>query len=283
MSDHGGYRSYAGDDMVTGEGVAVEVPAASVAARMASGAIDVVIVIVVLVGGLFVLALGLGGASEAVEGIVGIVWSTLVIVGLPATVETLTRGRTLGKMALGLRAVRDDGGPVTGRHSLVRALVGYVEIYLLLGVPALVAAMVHPRAKRLGDMAAGTVVVSQRASLRLTPPPGMPPPLHQWARSADVATMPSGLTVAVRQFLARAPGLSPESRRTLGLELLHATLPHVSPPPPGGFHPEVVLAAVVAERRRRDLDRLWREERLRARVLPADPLSPTAPGIPHHP
>ena len=200
--------------------------------------------------------------------------STLVIVGLPATLETATRGRTLGKIALGLRAVRDDGGPVTGRHALVRALVGYVEIYLLLGIPALVAAMVHPRAKRLGDMAAGTVVVSQRASLRLTPPPGMPPALHQWARSADVATLPSGLTVAVRQFLARAPGLSPESRRTLGLELLRATLPHVSPPPPGGFHPEVVLAAVVAERRRRDLDRLWREEQLRARVGPAGPALP---------
>ena len=276
MSDPGGYRSYAGDDMVTGEGVAVEVPVASVAARMASGAIDVVLTVVVLVGGFVVFGLALGGASEAVEGIVAIVWSTLVIVGLPATVETVTRGRTLGKLALGLRAVRDDGGPVTGRHALVRALIAYVEVYLLLCMPALVSAMVHPRAKRLGDMAAGTVVVSQRASLRLTPPPGMPPPLHAWARSSDIAPLPSGLTVAVRQFLSRAPGLSPESRRTIGLDLLRATLQHVSPPPPGGFHPEAVLSAVVAERRRRDLDRLWREERLRARVLPVDPLSPTA-------
>ena len=54
---------------------------------------------------------------------------------------------------------------------------------------------------------------------------------------ADIAALPSGLTVAVRQFLSRAPGLVPESRRRLGLELLHAVLPHVSPPPPGGFHP----------------------------------------------
>ena len=48
---------------------------------------------------------------------------------------------------------------------------------------------------------------------------------------------------------------------------------YVSPPPPGGHHPEVVLAAVVAERRRRDLERLWREEQLRARVVPADPFT----------
>jgi hypothetical protein len=52
-------------------------------------------------------------------------------------------------------------------------------------------------------------------------------------------------------------------------------MPYVSPPPPGGHHPEVVLAAVVAERRRRDVERLWREEQLRARVVPADPF--TAP------
>ena len=65
----------------------------------------------------------------------------------------------------------------------------------------------------------------------------------------------------------------PESRRRLGLELLSAVIPHVSPPPPGGAIPELVLAAVVAERRRRDLDRLWREEQLRARVIPMDPLT----------
>ena len=274
MSDPGGYRSYAGDDLVTGEGVAVEVPAASVAARMVSGGIDVALTVALLVGAAIVFSIATENASEAVEGIVAIVVSTVVIVGVPAATETLTRGRTLGKLALGLRAVRDDGGPMTFRHAMVRALVGYVEIYLLLGIPALVAAMVHPSSKRLGDMAAGTVVVSQRARLSLAAPPGMPVELHRWAASADVATLPSGLTVAVRQFLARAPGLSPESRITLGTELLQATLAHVSPAPPAGAHPESVLAAVVAERRRRDLERLQREEGLRNRVLPADPLAP---------
>jgi hypothetical protein len=123
-------------------------------------------------------------------------------------------------------------------------------------------------------MAAGTVVVSQRASLRLTAPPIMHYSMQQWAVNADITSLPSGLTVAVRQFLSRAPSLSPESRHRLGVDLLRTMLPHVSPPPPAGHHPEVVLAAIIAERRRRDLERLWREERLRARVLPADPLLP---------
>lgn len=275
MTDPGGYRSYATDDLVTGEGVAVEVPVASVAARMASCTIDVILVVVVLVVGIFVFGAMTAETSEAVQGIVVIVFTTMVFIGMPATIETVSHGRSLGKLALGLRVVRDDGGPATARHALVRALIGYVEIYLLLGIPALVTAMIHPRAKCLGDMAAGTIVVTQRAKLRLTPPPMMPATLAQWARSADVATLPSGLNVAVRQFLSRAPGLSPQSRHTLGVELLHSTLPYVSPPPPGAHHPEVVLAAVVAERRRRDLDRLWREEQLRARVVPADPF--TAP------
>lgn len=273
MSDPGGYRSYATDELVTGEGVAVEVPVASVAARMASGAIDVVLALVVLIGGMILFGALASGSSDAVQSIVAIVYSSLVLIGMPAIVETTSRGRSLGKLALGLRVVRDDGGPATARHALVRALVGYVEIYLLLGVPAILTSMIHPRAKRLGDMAAGTVVVTQRARLRLTPPPTMPLALAQWAHTADVAALPSGLTVAVRQFLARAPGLSPQSRETLGLDLLRATLPHVSPPPPGRHHPEVVLAAVVAERRRRDAERLWREEQLRARVVPTDPFA----------
>ncbi len=270
MSDPGGYRSYATDDLVTGEGVAVEVPVASVAARMASGAIDIVLTLIVLLIGAFVFGAVTAATSEAVQGIAGILLTSLVLIGMPAIIETVSRGRSVGMLALGLRVVRDDGGPSTARHALVRALVGYVEIYLLFGIPALVTSMIHPRAKRLGDMAAGTVVVTQRARLRLTPPPPMPASLAQWAHTADVATLPSGLTVAVRQFLSRAPGLSPQSRHTLGVELLHSTLPYVSPPPPGGHHPEVVLAAVVAERRRRDLERLWREEQLRARVVPAD-------------
>ncbi len=273
MTDPGGYRSYATDDLVTGEGVAVEVPVASVAARMASCVMDVVLVVIVLVAGLFVFGVLTAESSAAVQGIVGIVLSTVVFIGMPAIIETMSHGRSLGKVTLGLRVVRDDGGPATARHALVRALIGYVEIYLLLGIPALVTSMIHPKAKRLGDMAAGTVVVTQRARLRLTPRPMMPPSLAHWAHTADVATLPSGLTVAVRQFLSRAPGLSPQSRHTLGVELLHSTLPYVSPPPPGGHHPEVVLAAVVAERRRRDLERLWREEQLRARVVPADPFT----------
>ena len=266
-----GYRSYASDDVVTGEGVAVELPVASVLARAGSGIIDLLVAVVLSIIAVFALPVLAGRASEAVARTLVILIVVGITVALPAVVETLTRGRTLGKLALGLRVVRDDGGPITARHAITRALVGWVEIYLLSGAPALIAALIHPRAKRLGDMAAGTYVVNQRAHLRLLPPPMMPPPLERWAVAADLATLPSGLAIAIRQFLGRAPSLTPASRHQLGHELLQATLPHVSPPPPPGFHPEYVLAAVIADRRRRDLDRLWREEQRRRVLLPPDP------------
>ena len=192
MSTGAGYRSYASDDMVTGEGVAVELPIAGVPSRAASGIIDLLVAAVLLVAGSIAAGAVFSGTSDAVGRTVVILLVVGVTVGIPTVVETVTRGRTLGKLALGLRVVRDDGGPITARHALTRALVGWPEIYLLAGAGAMVASLVSPRAKRLGDMAAGTYVVSQRATMRLLPPPVMPPPLAQWASQADLAALPNG-------------------------------------------------------------------------------------------
>ena len=73
----------------------------------------------------------------------------------PTTVDTLTRGRSLGKLAMGIRIVRDDGGPLVFRQSLVRALVGIVELWLTFGTVALICSIVHPQGKRVGDILAG--------------------------------------------------------------------------------------------------------------------------------
>ncbi|NHI20413.1 RDD family protein [Phycicoccus endophyticus] len=241
--------------------------------RAAAGLLDLVVAVVLLVAMSWGVGLLVAGSSPAVATALRLVGAVAVVVGLPAAVETLTRGRTLGKVALGLRVVRDDGGPITARHALTRALVGAVEIWPpLTGVPALVTSVVHPRSKRLGDLAAGTYVVRQRSRMRLAPPPQMPPPLAGWAVAADLAALPTGLTVAVRQFLGRAATLAPASREPLARELLAEVLRYVAPAPPAGFHPEYVLAAVLAERRRRDGERLAREDALRRRVLAPDPL-----------
>ena len=262
------------DDLVTGEAVALELPAASIATRALSGILDLLVAGVALGVGLFVFTLLTSNADAAIAGAASTVLLVLVAVVLPTSVETLTRGRSVGKLVTGLRTVRDDAGPIGFRHALTRALVGFVEIWVMVGVPALVSGLVSNKGKRLGDYAAGTYVVRERVHLTLLPPPMMPPHLAAWAAGADIARLPDGLAMAVRQFLMRAPLLSPQSRATLGAQLRDEVGAYVAPQPPAGIHPEVVLAAVIADRRRRDALRLRRDAALRHRLIPADPLAP---------
>jgi len=260
------------DDLVTGEAVALELPAAGIAMRALSGFLDLAIAGVAMWVGTFVVMLMTQNADDAIIDVTITVLVALVSVVLPTTLETLTRGRSIGKLATGLRTVRDDAGPIGFRHALTRALVGFVEIWALFGVPALVSALVSGKGKRLGDYAAGTYVVRERVSMILPPPPMMPPQLAAWAAGADIARLPDGLAMAVRQFLMRASLLSPHSRATLGVQLRDEVVAYVSPLPPAAVHPEVVLAAVIADRRRRDWIRLQRDAALRRRLIPADPI-----------
>src|SRR5690606_37809516 len=125
----------------------------------------------------------LDGAAGAAL-LVGLV--VLVTVVIPATVETLTRGRSLGKLVMGLRIVRDDGGPIRVRHAVVRALTGVLELWLSAGSIALLTSLVHPQGKRVGDLLAGTYAVQVRGGQRALPPIVMPPELAAWAHSADI-------------------------------------------------------------------------------------------------
>jgi uncharacterized RDD family membrane protein YckC len=260
------------DDLVTGEAVALELPAAGIAIRALSGALDLLIAGVALWIGVFVATATTLNADDAIIGVAMTVLLALVSVVLPTTLETLTRGRSVGKLATGLRTVRDDAGPIGFRHAFTRALVGFVEIWALFGVPALVSGLVSGKGKRLGDYAAGTYVVRERVHITLPPPPMMPLQLAEWAAGADIARLPDGLAMAVRQFLMRAPLLSPRSRAALGVELRDEVSTYLAPQPPADTHPELVLAAVIADRRRRDAIRLERDAALRRRLIPADPI-----------
>ncbi|MFC5728727.1 MULTISPECIES: RDD family protein [Nocardioides] len=262
------YATITADDLVTGEGVALDLPAASLGLRMASGLLDVLVTL----GTFIVLTILLTAATvpfqdEALTEAAFVLTMVLTFLGLPTALETLTRGRSLGKLALGLRAVRDDGGPISFHHALVRALIGFVEIYGFLGTPAFFAIMLSSRGKRLGDYAAGTYVVRDRVPLRLPMPPPMPPQLASWARRTDLGTLPTGTALAVRQFLGRLPTLDPVSRERVGRALLADVLPHVAPAPPPGAPPELVLMAIIAERRERDLVRLRRDDDFRRRLV----------------
>ncbi|MGO0576611.1 RDD family protein [Ornithinimicrobium panacihumi] len=253
---------------VTSEAVEIELPAASLALRMVSGLIDLAVTALVLVAILYLTPLDLFAADVALGQAFAIALMVLVMALLPIGLETFLHGRTLGKLATGLRTVRDDTGPIGLRHATIRALAGAFELWMTFGGLALLVAMTNERAKRLGDFLAGTYVVKDRVRLTVPAGPAMPEGLEGWARSADIGVLPDALVVATRQFLLRAASLAPEARARTGAELYAALQPRVAPQPPPGHHPEQVMAAVLAERRRRDEVRLVRDDQLRARLLP---------------
>jgi len=254
------------DGIVIGEGVVLDARPASFITRGMGAILDflitgAVIVVALLVGGMWFLENAMLGADIA--SVVYVLMTVLVMVGIPVTVETLSRGRSVGKLACGIRVVRDDGGPVRFRHALVRALVGVLELWITLGGVAAITSLANAKGKRLGDLAAGTYAVRVRGGRPPSAPIVMPQSLAGWAHTADMRRLPDGLALAARQLLGRAARLSPESRARLGDDLAGQIERYVAPGPPPGTHPEAFLHAVLVERRDRELA-AGRRDRARA-------------------
>ncbi|MFI2103394.1 RDD family protein [Isoptericola sp. NPDC019693] len=255
------------DGVVIGEGVVLDARPASFVSRALAALLDLAALAIVGIALLVVVALQDVTVDEQWARVAGVVIAVLVMVVLPTTVETLTRGRSLGKLITGLRVVRDDGGPVRFRHAFVRALVGVGELWLTVGSVALVVSLSNSRGKRLGDLLAGTFVIRVRGGRARTVPLAMPSELAAWARTADIRRLPDGLALAARQFLDRAPRLAPVSRAGLADDLAGRVEPFVAPGPPPGTPPEAFLHAVLHERRDRELERGRAEqERAEARA-----------------
>jgi uncharacterized RDD family membrane protein YckC len=240
------------EQVVTGEAVALELRLAGVGSRGIAALIDIVIstaVEIVLIVAVFVLGPGGNGAAIDTALIVVVVGCTL---GYPVGFETLWRGRTPGKAWMGLRVVRDDGGPIRFRHAFVRGLVGVFidKPGITQGLGALIPMLAGSRKKRLGDLAAGTVVLQERVPGRVDVQVAMPPQLAGWAASLDLSAFDDTLALRIRQFLGRAQQFTPHARTLHEHHLANEVVAKVGAPPPHtpGW---AVLCAVLAERRRR--------------------------------
>jgi uncharacterized RDD family membrane protein YckC len=243
-------------EIVTGEAVALDLPAAAFPSRIAALLIDMVaqVVLFLLV---FIPVVATTAHNTSYAAAVSVASYVVVFIGYPTVFETLSRGKTLGKLALGLRVVGDDGSPVRFRQAFVRALTGLVEIwtYVLTPVP-LISSLVSARGKRIGDLFAGTYVISERVPAAGALQPAfavVPPPLAWWAQSLQVDGLSAPAAEAAASYLRRFGELSPTARETLGLRLASTVAEQVSPPPPAGTPPADYLSAVLAVRRQKDL------------------------------
>ena len=243
------------EPVVTGDAVILDVSIAQLPVRALAVLIDIVVVFVGYLVGVMLWAITLSQLDDALSAAILIIFTVLTIVGYPVIMEAATRGRSLGKMALGLRVVSDDGSPERFRQALFRGLSGFIEIWMFTGGPAVICSLLSPKGKRIGDIFAGTVVISERGP-KLTPPPAMPPTLAWWASSLQLSGLRAEQAELARQFLSRANQLDPRVRDDMAYRILGEVAAQISPPPPPGAPPQYVLAAVLAERHRRELARL---------------------------
>jgi uncharacterized RDD family membrane protein YckC len=260
-------------EVVTGDAVVLDVQIAQLPVRAVGALLDIIVMLLLDLLGMMLWAATLTQFDSALNGAVLVIFTALVLVGYPLAFETATRGRSVGKIVMGLRVVSDDGGPERFRQVLFRALASVVEIWMLLGSPAVICSMLSPKAKRIGDIFAGTVVVSERGP-RSGPPPVMPPSLAWWATSLQLSGLSAGQAEVARQFLSRAPQLDRQLRQQMAYRIAGDVVSRIAPPPPPGAPPELVLAAVLAERHRREL------ARLRPTMPAAPPMGPWTPAGP---
>jgi uncharacterized RDD family membrane protein YckC len=160
-------------DVRTGESVAIRYELAGLGSRFLALVVDMLAQTAIVVA----LLIGFGFAAPALARLaplggknlvgwliaIGIIGFFLIFFGWFIIFEAWWSGRTPGKRALGLRVVRDGGFPIDVGAAVIRNLVRIAEFALGFYAVSAVSALVSKENKRLGDFAAGTLVVRDRA------------------------------------------------------------------------------------------------------------------------
>ncbi|MCT9818739.1 RDD family protein [Microbacterium sp. W1N] len=266
------------DEVLTGEAVALDVQPLGYFLRAVGTLIDLIVGLALLIA-VWAAAgwvTGTGAAAATLSPILSITALVLVMVVIPTAVETATRGRSLGKLAVGGRIVRLDGGAAGFRHAFIRALVGVFELWFTVGAVAGIVGAVSPRSQRLGDLLAGTFSERTRAPRLPAPVDGVPGPLAGWARVADVGRLPDRVARRAARFVRSADTLDAAARVRAAGTLAADVAPFVTPVP--AVDPELFVRGVVAVRRDREYTAL-RLEAERVDALTAGTADPP-PGFP---
>lgn len=236
----------------------LDLPLAGPGSRAIAALVDLAVQLMVLFFATAIVGILAGSTDSAAAAAVFVTVLVLTLGAYPVLSEWLSGGRTLGKVVMGLRVVRDDAGPIGFRQALVRGVCSLVlekpGVLIPIGTAAgLLTATASPSWKRIGDLLAGTVVIQDRGgdllpgSSWLAPPPA----LWAWCQSADLRGVDDELALLLRSFVGRAHALLPAARADIEWRLARRIAAVVVPPPPGGIPPETLLVTVLAEHRRR--------------------------------
>jgi uncharacterized RDD family membrane protein YckC len=234
--------------LLTPEAVALDLPTASVAWRLAARAIDVAVSLLAysLVVGILGAALGTSNAGTTFLVVVDLLGGFTVVLLYPVLTEAFCRGRTLGKLAVGLRVVRVDGGPIYFAQAGVRGALGLIDVWGTLGGLGTLVIFLSKRDQRLGDMAAGTLVLRQRRGSRTLAPVfiRVPPGCEQLVQTIDVGAMTAEDYELVRSFLVRWADFGDRRRSEIAAKLAQPLWLRFKHPLPAGIGPDYYLACL---------------------------------------
>lgn len=231
--------------VVTPEAALLEYRTAGLASRAVAKAIDLVAQGLLLWFLMFIVLAVVAAGAELAATVLALAVGGIVVFGYPL-IEAVWGGRTPGKKALGLRVITIEGAPVRFRHAFIRSLVAPVEFLILAGgLGAMLAALLSPRSQRLGDMAAGTLVVRSRLeaprSVHWAPPRGA----ERFALEFDAGGLTPRHYSIAREFLLRVSEFEPRARFRLAAELSDRLATRCGVARPDGLHPEHYLNAAV--------------------------------------
>ena len=232
------------DHTVTPEAVTIAVDVAGLGSRSIAWLIDSAIQLAILVP--ILLGIGLSDVTGGAELVVVSLVVFLIVWAYYPIFELSWQGRTPGKRAQRLRVIRTDGQPAGGAAIFVRNLIRILDV-ILFPFLAVISMLVTQRAQRLGDLAAGTMVVREP---RFTPPEAIARPGRADLPAVDATGLSEREYDVIRSFLARRSSLDPTARWRLAAQLASAIRGRVGSVP-DGLADEAMLEAVAQSYRRR--------------------------------
>ena len=180
----------------TPEGILLELRPAGLSARFYAFALDWMIRLMIIYA---------VGTATAFMGGIGVAFWLVLLFALewfyPVAFELTPSGATPGKRVFGLRVVMDNGLPVTAAASMARNLLRAADFFPFGYGLAIASILLRRDCKRLGDIAAATLVVHQP---RATPRP----PLQNIAPVPPARPLAQADQAAIIALAARAPGLT---------------------------------------------------------------------------
>jgi len=245
-------------DILTPEAVNVTYRIAGIGTRFLAALVDTTILVIaflVIIGGS--IAVGtLGSVGRTAGAILALSLIFFLFWGYYIVFETLWSGQTPGKRKLKIRVIKTSGYPISFVDTVIRNLVRVVDFLPSLYGVGVLTMFISGQSRRLGDYAAGTIVVWERAATGMPEATAGPTPdslqhglvtplgaIHHEELEWNMRAITSDDMAIIREYLERAPQLNPATRQSIGENIATHVASRIGVEPSG--QPQAFLRRVL--------------------------------------